>query len=334
MGQLKQGTFVISLDFELYWGMLDQVPMEQFSDTALGARRSVEYLLALFDKHKIHATWAVVGLLFFASRDDLMAAVPERLPCYTNQRLSPANSLRCLGRDEEDDPLHFGASLVGKIGACANQEIATHTFSHFYCLEDGQTLEDFQQDLAAAKEVAQRSGFALKSLVFPRNQVNQDYIKVLREHGIVAYRGNSIHPQAAPRNNPAPSRLKRGVRFLDSYFNLLGHKTYGHEQITAGPPFNIPASRFLRPYTPRLKALEPLRLRRILASMTRAAQEGQIYHVWWHPHNFARHTEGNLHFLGQIINHYHTLNCDYGMRSCNMSEVAGELSKSASGNMC
>lgn len=51
----------------------------------------------------------------------------------------------------------------------------------------------------------------------------------------------------------------------------------------------IPA--ILRPYSAALKSLEPLKLKRITSELDCAAQEGLIYHLWWHPHNFGVNLE-------------------------------------------
>ena len=58
------GTLIISLDFELFWGMLDVCPLEKYQDHVLGGRKAIPGLLALFQKYGIHATWATVGYLF------------------------------------------------------------------------------------------------------------------------------------------------------------------------------------------------------------------------------------------------------------------------------
>jgi hypothetical protein len=87
-------------------------------------------------------------------------------------------------------------------------------------------------------------------------------------------------------------------------------------------PIDIPASRFLRAYSPRLRILEPIRLARIKKEMTFAARTGRLYHLWWHPHNFGVNTELNLRFLRRILDHYRALHVIYGMESTNMGEAA------------
>ena len=115
--------------------------------------------------------------------------------CRTSVRATP---IRCsrpsliarIGLTERQDPYHFGLSLVRRIKECPHQEIGTHTFSHYYCLEDGQTRETFRADLEAARRSAARLGITLRSLVFPRNQFSADYLGICREAGIEAVRGN------------------------------------------------------------------------------------------------------------------------------------------------
>ena len=66
---------------------------------------------------------------------------------------------------------------------------------------------------------------------------------------------------------------------------------------TQGAPINIPGSRFLRPYDPRLRQFDELRIHRMIDEMTDAAEAGQIYHLWWHPHNFGTHANDNFAIL-------------------------------------
>lgn len=109
---------------------------------------------------------------------------------------------------------------------------------------------------------------------------------------------------------------------MDSFINLSGHHTFSANDIQQQEqPFNIPASRFLRPYHPLFKLLEPLRLKRINDSLDYAAKNKQIYHLWWHPHNFGTYTKKNLDSLEKILKHFVYLKEHYGMKSLNMGEL-------------
>ena len=42
------GTLIVSLDFELFWGMLDVCPLEEYQPHVLGGRKAIPQLLTLF----------------------------------------------------------------------------------------------------------------------------------------------------------------------------------------------------------------------------------------------------------------------------------------------
>ncbi len=317
---LENGIFTISLDFELYWGVRDKRSIELYGENLRGVRHAINCMLELFEEKQIHATWATVGFLQCRDLADLHACSPATRPAYLAQQYSPyqyINSARLV-----EDQLHFAPEVVAKIASKPGQEIGTHTFSHFYCLEKGQTIEDFKADIAAAKHVASRSGLVLKSLVFPRNQWNGEYLKALPEFGILSYRGNELAwiYRASANNHQGP--VVRLLRLLDAYLNIYGHHTHNLNS-EQGSPLNFPSSRFLRPFSRRLKWLERLRLRRILNAMDDAAKKRRLFHLWWHPHNFGTNTEENMNFLNEILNHFQYLNKTYGMKSMNMGELAG-----------
>ena len=66
---MKISKLVISLDFELHWGVFDAFG-DKYNDNILGARKAIPEILALFKKYNINATWAIVGLLFNESKND------------------------------------------------------------------------------------------------------------------------------------------------------------------------------------------------------------------------------------------------------------------------
>jgi peptidoglycan/xylan/chitin deacetylase (PgdA/CDA1 family) len=259
--------FVISLDFELYWGLRDKTTLESYQENLLGARAIIPMLLELFDSYKISTTWAIVGLLFYASKRELIANLPLKQPNYIDTNLSPYPQLATIGNDEQNDPFHYAASLIKMITSFPGQEIGTHTFSHYYCREQGQTAEEFREDLKAAIQVANQYGLTIRSLVFPRNQVNREYLSICQKMGIIAYRGNEKSWIYRVDEPDKPYSLQRALRLLDAYINYSGHNCYSLQDVSRSFPFNIPSSRFLRPYSKRLKTLEPLRLRRILSGI-------------------------------------------------------------------
>ncbi|MEL6064541.1 MULTISPECIES: polysaccharide deacetylase family protein [unclassified Methylobacterium] len=329
------GTLVISLDFELYWGVRDRRRLEEIRSDLLATRQVIPAMLALFERYGVRATWATVGFLFFETRARLLRALPAAKPTYSEAKYSPYGEIAAIGVDESSDPCRLGRSLVELIAAHAGQEIGTHTFCHYFALEAGQTPEAFRQDLAAAVAAANRAGHEVRSLVFPRNQCNAEYLPLCDEAGIACFRGNprSWLYRARPRGEER--RVLRALRLLDAYVNISGHHTYRRTTPgTAGRPLDVPASRFLRPWSSRLRWLEGLRLRRIKSAMTHAARRGEVFHLWWHPENFGTDCAQNLRCLEVLLRHFASLRERYGMESLNMGDFGSasvNLAKQARG---
>jgi hypothetical protein len=319
---VQHGAFVISLDFELLWGVRDQRTIADYGANILGVREVVPALLDLFAERNIACTWATVGLLFFATNTAMLAALPARKPRYTDPRISPYHYLDEVGTDEEHDPYHFGLSLIRRILDYPAQEIGTHTFSHFYCLEEGADVEAFRADLDAARTAAGLLGIKLASIVFPRNQVDRVHLSVCREFGLRAFRGNERVWFHRARSESEQTPLVRASRLADSYFPIGG--SHDHEPTLIDGLVDVPASRFLRPAR-KNGTLERLRLWRVTSAMETAARRRKLFHLWWHPHNFGVDLQENLTFLRDILDCFRRLQEHYGMRSMTMAAVADEV---------
>ncbi len=325
-----RGIFLISLDFELLWGVRDKRDKQSYGRQILGGREAVVRMLELFECYGIRATWAAVGLLCFSTKQALLQSLPEIRPQYRDTNLSPyvgleENGNDTVGPDEQNDPYHFGASLVDKILATPGQELGSHTFSHYYTLEPGQGAETFAADIQAAQEAVRPWRVSLKSLIFPRNQVNRACLPLLPQYGLRCYRGTENAFGRGRDGKRGVLRLERALRLLDTYLPLTGDHTYPLAAAGAQPPYNLKASAFLRPCKPGWPMLESLRLLRIKRGMTRAAKHGEVFHLWWHPHNLGADQEQNLAGLRSLLKHYRKLAQRYGLRSLNMGEAADLL---------
>jgi peptidoglycan/xylan/chitin deacetylase (PgdA/CDA1 family) len=311
------------LDFELHWGVRDHSPVDgSYRDRLLGARTAAVALLDLFAEHDVAATWATVGFLFARNRDEMAAHRPELRPQYADPRLDPWRE--AVGIDEQDDPLHFAPSLIQRILQTPRQELASHTLSHFYCGAPGATPAAFEADLDAAQELARTTtGATLQSLVFPRNQADPEFVRVLPRVGIHTYRGNPPGPLWGTRvAAPVYTMTRRVGRILDTYLPL-GDDSVAWQNLPEGPGVtNVRASRFLRPYDRRLAVLEPLRLRRVVRGLESAARRRRVYHLWWHPHNFGAHLDENLRMLRRVLVAFAQARERHGMVSLTMDEAA------------
>lgn len=318
------GTLLVSLDHELFWGMLDQCPLEDYQQNVLGGRKAIPALLDLFQTYGIHATWATVGFQFAENYEELAAFFPaeDLRPSYDAPKLDPYAWFDRLGHDEESAPCFYGASLLKRIAATPGQEIGTHTFSHYYCREPGQTPAQFAADMTSAKAIGEAKGFRVESVVLPRNQCRPEYTEVLRRLGFTAYRDEEndwIHRKVKFRP------LLRALRLADVYLPLTG--LGGYVPKNEGGIWNLTGSRMYKPIFPPLKALEGLKLHRIKAQMRHAAKHGLTFHLWWHPHNIGVHTPEHLEQLEEIFRYYSHLREKYGMVSRNMGEMVRELER-------
>lgn len=312
---MESAKFIISLDFELDWGVYD-VKNTTYDKNIIGARYAIPKILNLFKAYNISATWATVGMLFNKDKQSFIKYKPLKTPSYINQKF---NSYQVnIGMNEEDDPYHYAYSLIKLIQQFPGQEIASHSYSHYYTTEPGQTPEEFKEDIQAAKKIAiSLFNTDIKSFVFPRNLMNENYLTILSDLNFCAYRGNPKH--WAYIRGEDKSLFIRVYRFIDIFFNLSGYLC--HPNLENDGIKNIPASRFLRPFI-KMKLLNYLMLNRIKSEMLYAAKNNLMYHLWWHPHNFGINTKENLRNLENILKYFHMLNKSYNMQSITMYDYS------------
>lgn len=320
------GTLVISLDFELMWGILDWQDPLSYEENVRGVYRAIPEILSLFHKHGIHATWGTVGMIACRDYAQWKEGFPSVLPEYEKEKLSPYHHGSELQRF--DASLLFAPDMISRIASTEHQEIASHTYSHYYCREAGQTKEAYSQDLKCGRNALTAYNPELRSLILPRNQSNPDYAEIQKENGLINYRGTERAGfWGGPGIIKGKRTLNRALRLVDSYISLSGHNCYPYQEIKdANGLNNIRSSRFLRPYSKRFSFLEPLKIHRIKRQMKYAAKNHKVFHMWWHPHNFGVNTEENIRNLTEIVEYFENLKREYGMRSLNLSEL-GEMIK-------
>lgn len=329
------GALVISLDFELHWGLLNTYPLSSIESRLLGARKAVTAFLDLFSMYGIHATWAVVGFLFFQTKQQLLYAIPVVLPTIRNGDQSPYDILDGIGLNESEDPHHYANSLVESIRGTKFQEVATHTFAHFVWDDLPENLTAFREDLKAAAKCNQdENGFY--SIVFPQNKYNEQQLRMAGEQGISAYRGKRRYWYSFLNRQDKLRRIfYRCARMMDHHIGISGNNLIAWDSIPASVPCNIMESWPLSCYPDKSwpAVFETLRLSRMKRSLSAAAKQRKIHHLWWHPHEFGVNTERSLVFLEKLLAHFAGLRDKYGMISLNMREVVEKISAKNIGQM-
>ncbi|HRN92722.1 MAG TPA: polysaccharide deacetylase family protein [Ferruginibacter sp.] len=320
------GTFCISLDFELHWGCFERMTLNEAEQTYfMITRELIPVKLDLFRAYDTHVTWAVVGMLYHRNVEEWNRSLPAHIPTFKNPKVSAYEWIKQYGFLNETDPCHFAPDLIQKIKTTPHQEIATHTYAHYFCLEEGQTREQFREDLEMAVRIAREDGSEIHSLVFPRNQFNPEYLSVCKDVGISAVRSS---PNIWYWKYATGSTFKeKFFRAGDAYIKMQPIKPVKLEDIDihTGMPLLLPSTRLYRAWQPKFKVQNFFKLRRILNEMTEAARKGYYYHLWWHPHNFGYHPHQCLEELEQILQHYQKLSKLYGFKSMTMHEITQYL---------
>ena len=323
----KRGVFNISLDFELHWGCFDGTPVlnEAAKKYFINTRNAIPETLSIFKEGGIHVTWATVGMLYNKNIADWEANKPQIIPEFNNPKVSAYEWIKANGFFDNEDPFHFAPAYIEMIKNTPHQEIGTHTYAHYFCLEEGQTKAAFEADIQKACALAKASGITIKSLVFPRNQFNPTYLSVCKEAGITSIRSNPDIWYWA-YSNEAGSFMKRFFRAGDAYLKFQPiKKVYLSDIDVTTLPIQLPAARLYRPWRPKYPIENKLKMRRILNEMTAAAKSGAYYHIWWHPENFGHYPTECLQELRTIVNHFNDLHQKYGFETLTMEETTNRL---------
>ncbi len=309
------GIFTISIDLEAAWGICD-LPLSDTDLMELAEERSVvRSLLDLFEKHDVKATWAVVGHL-----------LEQQDPRKGGDLPHPDIPRPIVLGEERDwffqlppgigDPDWYGADMVEMVkNASPPQEIGSHSFSHMPFDESAANRDAIDADLAHARAIHDRNGLTFDSFVFPRNVMG--FRDLLARHGLKAYRG------ATPRwYDAVPSRAVRRLINLSQFLLSMTPPAVKATKDAHGL-INIPDSMLLFGRRGIRKLVPPANLVRMARrGLDRAAETGDIFHLWFHPSNFATETDIQMDVLEQMLEHGDHLRQQGKLRQLTMAEVA------------
>jgi len=290
--KLEKGIFILSLDMELAWGTRGEKKLMPYHAKE---RQIVDELLALFEKYKIKATWAMVGHLFLDSCRPINGVKhPEIVrPNYSWLKgdwfsIDPASNIQKAGE-------WYGKDIVYKILNCKiPQEIGCHTFSHLIVGDKGCQPECFDSELKVCQNLAWQQGVGLKSFVFPKNMVG--HLDVLKENKFLCFRGQN---DAWYKNFPA--KLRKAAHIFDNYLMLPTRATVPEKQEGI---WNIAGSYFYVHKDGWAKFLPvSFRVAKSKAGIKKAVQQEKIFHLWFHPFNIASSPKELLAGLEKIFSY-------------------------------
>ncbi len=289
---------IISLDFELHWGRFDKYELATHLPYYQNTVDTVPRILALFADKGIHATWATVGMLMAENRDEWENYLPTYLPEFRDKKLAAVDWYRKSGIREGLGL--FAPELVRQILRTPFQELGSHTHSHYYTGIAGADTQSFKADLLAAKKIAsEKFGAELRSLVFPRNQYDPQTLITAFECGFEVARTNPT--DWFWENTAHESLLKRIFRTGDTLFPIGRKTSFQLGSGGNGGIVKLPASRILRPFKGS-SIFNEKRIARIRSEINLACALGEVYHLWWHPHNFGHRPDENMKVLENLLN--------------------------------
>lgn len=309
----QRGTLTISIDVELAWGFCDAIIPASIRDALQRERVIIQGLLALFTRYDIRATWAVVGHLLADQCD------------WKDGQVHPEIDRPITGEGERDwffqhprnphDPWWYGRDIVEWIAAASPvQEIGSHSFCHLPYCEKKTPRAAIQADIRTAKTLHQSHGFPFEAFIFPRNVIG--YRDVVAEAGIRVYRGHS------PRwYDDIPFRSVRRLLNLLSFLVALPPRTVTPTIDDVGL-VNVPESMLLSGRSGLRQFIPAQRLVAMgKAGLHRAVERGEIFHLWFHPSNFAHKMGAQFQVLEEILRYAQALRIKDHLTIMTMGEI-------------
>jgi peptidoglycan/xylan/chitin deacetylase (PgdA/CDA1 family) len=316
---LALARFIVSLDFELHWGRFDKYELEPNLPYYHNTVRTIPAILSLFAEKDIHATWAAVGMLMAENREEWEEYLPAQVPEFRQGEFSAIHWYR---KNNTKETLGlFAPELIQRILGTPNQELGSHTHSHYYTGVAGAENHSFRADLMASRRIArEKFGTELRSLVFPRNQYDHHSLATASECGFEVARTNPT--DWFWEDTVDESLLKRIFRTGDTLFPIGTKTSFKLNSVNTEGIVKLPASRILRPYK-QGSIFNERRIARIKSEINRACALGEVYHLWWHPHNFGHSPEENMKVLENLLNFVREKIDSGQMISQTMYECAG-----------
>jgi hypothetical protein len=291
---LPKGVFVLSLDVELCWGIVDKP--DRLKNTIkyyVQSRDCIEKILMLLEKYNISATWAVVGHLFLQECNSINGQKHSDVPRSTYPWYEKDWFEESPCTNEEEAPLWYGQDIIKMIANCrVRQEIACHSFAHIPYGDENTKRATVRSDLSNCVHEAEKAGLKLRSFVFPRNNVG--YIDELKNFGFEAYRGEEPTWYRA-----FPNKIRKVCHIVDQFLAIS--PPVSKLEYNQGL-YNIPGSMFYIPMN-GFRSLIPVRFRVYKArkGIRRAIKDKKIFHLWFHPFNIATNQEKLLYGLEEIF---------------------------------
>lgn len=165
---------------------------------------------------------------------------------------------------EKGDELWSGIDIISWIKTNKIHELASHSYSH----EDISKIskEDASQEFKKPKA---------DTFIFPRNHIA--YLNILKKNGFKAYRGVD--------ETTTTSNMVQLLKLLVGSVPQTNKPIHSHGLVNIPGSMYFVSNRGLRKYIP-----QGVRSRRAKLGIEKAIANKEVFHLWFHPVDFADNT--------------------------------------------
>jgi hypothetical protein len=311
---MKKGVFTISIDYEFGWGRPERLFSSEEAEIVRNEVHITRRLLDLFEEYSMPATWAVASHLLESS-------------CSFGKTFAHPEYPRPItkGKDwffqhppkgDVHDVLWFDSeSLISRIAASpARHEIASHSYAHIAYGAPDVNPDAVKVDIQHAKSRHSNAKLPFQTFIFPWN--SEGFYAELYEAGIMCYRGTT-----ARWYHSLPGMVKRVGHVLD--YVLPFAPPVVMPTMHASGLLNIADSMLLLRREGIRKWVPSFMLKtKAVKGLQRAVSEKAIFHLWFHPFNFAFHTEEQFAIFEHILREAYMLRNEGKLDVHTMSHLA------------
>ena len=313
------GKLVISLDTEIAWGRVSDPDRVDFYPLFRDTRSVIERMLDLFDRYDIPVTWALVGRLI-EDADNPTRYLTDSLADYfpgvdTDSVYNDANL-----NNQSNSLVHFKEVVELIRGRSACHELGSHTYNHCFFQE---TTEKplIERDFLAMQSIAAMHGINVRSLVFPKNQVN--HLDVVAANGVAIYRSEDVHwYDHFGRAGPFRKALRKVLRQIDLLTPIAASGV--EVGLDEHGVYSLPGSIVFRREHRGVKRHIPIGLLtgKSIRALNHSIKTGRYVHLWWHPFNFAYKQDAHFEALEKVLRHAANLRGEGVLEVLTMGDVA------------
>lgn len=274
-----KSRIVISFDFELGWGVLEDNRWRQRESSGIYGRlrQVMAELTGQLSSYEVPVTWGLVSSMLVDRESDL---VVDHLPrSYRDKVIEFYRSADWKTRCALDVVENLLCHSVA-------HEICSHSSTHIYAQHTDVTRDAYLHDIfMSIDQLNKFFGYAVSSIIFPRDQ--DDFRRDIARENPMNFR---LNPRFVPSENPR-SRLQRLMTRVGGTVaaSVTATGEFGEVYQTGSLFFNWPAGRYERLRRARLES----QIRKLLRCLARGSG---TYHVWLHPFNLARTPEHHARF--------------------------------------